>query len=722
MGNTASVQSSNDNYSTATNVPVGTIKKGYDVFEHGNWGNLLNNQWAHRNGKYDNDCNPTYKDANVGKNETLKYKDIINPQGRWRKGEHRGTWCTNFWGNKDCGNCELAKEDKDARDKAPGKLSSAKVPIGLKAYFKTGNASGNCDHGQWCCHGHNADIVGYNYGNYRDQSKWPKRMHNDVAIGCSGGWYKGGNEFETSLSKDVWNNNSKKSKECWVGPSTFRSNDDIVCIYGDVEPAAYCQMGDYVVSTDICKKQCEDTTIAPDKLGNGAKGKEYCRYALDRYCGTIPGEAYKKDAYGNIVKMGTGKYPLLDNPKCIEYCVGANTSNCHSNKRKVCTSRLGDWLTNDKLVDYCKSYWFNNLDKPFMSNAYKKELMNSSSPQNVMSEKGLGKLCDAEGTNVDDMWCKEMKKAYCTANDANMLTDKCYEFCADPDNADQCDDYVKNMCRTRLNIEDEEGMLKSPPGSKNSYGSWCGCMMTDAFYRKARDAKLARFDELGYDIRGETDLSPECEYPYCKEGAIKTKSQQGRLTNDECKDCVQTMLTSLDNSTFVNSDVQQAAKSNCGKIIDRSKIPVLPPGVYNMKATDKKYRLDSDKTYCAYDNEEVLQKDLDQHYNNLYKTIEEWPTSEYVERKNPCNPLPKPSAFSSSSVLSAFSKAPEERNEEENGIVSGISIAIIFGIALLIIGVVLVWAKKNKRWPFSDKVDSSVQQSVFGRRRYRRSH
>ncbi len=710
MGNTPPKPQGEIDFGETTNVPSGTIKRGFNVYQHGNFTGLkkpedvINRSNSECRGD-GNSCDSNMYGKPI-RNPTIK--DIFRSDEKVNDGFHRDKCCVKLsWGRwvEDCGNCEFKGShggyDSDAK---PGWISGFKVPVGMYLKASGESAEGRC--------GGPKTYVGWGYGSGGGDKKLP----DDVAVGCSGGWDYGQNEWAKTTNdykfKNV-SNKDTKTNECWVGVSPPNYQDRIGCTQAGVYNPTFCQMGDYVVSTDRCQDYCKDLTIAPNKRGEGAKGNEYCRNALDRYCGTVPGEAYKRDAKGNLVKMGSGKYPLFDNEKCIEYCVGANTDNCHKIKRKVCTERLEDWVTNDKLVDYCKSYWFNNLDKPFMSNAYKKTLMDTASPQNIMSEKGLGRLCDAEGTNVDDMWCKEMKKAYCTANDANMLTDKCYEFCADPDNADQCDDYVKNMCRTRLNIEDEEGMLQSPPGSKNSYGSWCGCMMTDSFYRKARDEKLARFDELGYDIRGETDLSPECEYPYCKEGAIKTKSQQGRLTNDECKDCVQTMLTSLNNATFVNSDVQQASTSNCGKIIDRSKVPVLPPGVYNMKATDKKYRLDSDKTYCAYANEEDVQKDLEQHYNNLYKTIEEWPTSEYVERPNPCKPLPKPSAISRSSVLANITPLEDLPEEEQAGYGFLITFLSISFILLIVFG--LVWAKKNKRGPFSDS-------SQFGRRRYRRSH
>lgn len=686
-----------------TNVPEGTIKKGFNVYSERDFKGLLD-----PNVKIDRDNS---KCAGNGKNcdgGLFRNADVFTADGKLNNGKHRDKCCVTykpFQGHvKDCNNCEFKGDgfgfDSDAK---PGFISGFKVPVGmyLTAYGESQEAgcSGPKTFVGW---GHDTEKSLSNVWPYVkiDEKNEAKKLPDDMAVGCSGGWDMGQNQWTTTTNNFKFKNvpnSDVETNECWTGVNPPAYEDRIGCTEAGVLPKIFCQMGDYVVSTDLCQKECDGVTIGSNKTGGGGKGKDFCRFALDRYCGVVPGEAYKRDSKGNLVTMKDGYYPLFDEDKCIEYCVGSDTDDCHKIKRKVCTSNLEDWKTNPKLVTYCKSYWSNNLDKPFMTNAYKSILTDSSNDQNIMTEKGLGKLCDAKGTNVDESWCQEMKKLYCTASDDNMLTDECYEFCAHPANADQCDDYVKGMCRNRLNVTNEDDMLKQSPHSIHNIGSWCGCMMGSDFYRQARNEKLKRFDELGYDIRGETDLTPECEYPFCKEGAIKTSSQQGRLDNKECKDCVQTMLTSLNSSTFVNSDINQQALSQCGKIIDRSEVEHLAPGLYNMKSTNEKYKVDSDKTYCKYGSEEVFQEDLEKNFKGIVKDFNDWPTSEYVQDNSPCA-VGKPFVASRSSLLAGVKPFEEMTPEEQGGYGFLIAFAII--AFLVSIGVAVVVSKKSSKRGF----------------------
>ena len=214
---------------------------------------------------------------------------------------------------------------------------------------------------------------------------------------------------------------------------------------------------------------------------------------------------------------------------------------------------------------------------------------------------GCGKLCMGDGTDVDDRWCKYRTLEYCTSSDDLMLTEECYQFCADAENGDLCDNYLQGengLCK-RLNVKTEEDLKKSVGETGRNVSDWCGCMMPTTFYEKHRDTMLKAFDDEGYNIKGQIDLQPECMYPLCKQGSIKTKSQQSRLDNGECTDCVQMMLNKFESPGDINATVAAKQEMSCENIEKKIPDPLIP-GYYNLKPSNTKIRVFADKSYCIY--------------------------------------------------------------------------------------------------------------------------
>ena len=255
-----------------------------------------------------------------------------------------------------------------------------------------------------------------------------------------------------------------------------------------------------------------------------------------------------------------------------------------------------------------KEYWQKNVDRVSMNKACRAELLNEEGEQNIWSGNGCGKLCRGEGTDVDTDWCNTIKAEYCRKNDKNMLTDDCYEFCSK--NPDLCDDYLggeRGMC-SRLGIKTQEDLEKPVEGTLKNISDWCGCMMPRSFYEKYAKEIDAKFNEYGYSILSQIDLSPECMYPKCKQGSIMTKSQYNRKKEGMCIDCVQIMLQNLDGS-FINNDFVSEQGAGCGEI---KKMDLLP-GVYNVTGIDKYIRVFDDKSYCEYPDAKSREDDKKNH-------------------------------------------------------------------------------------------------------------
>ena len=253
-----------------------------------------------------------------------------------------------------------------------------------------------------------------------------------------------------------------------------------------------------------------------------------------------------------------------------------------------------------------------------MDKICKDELLDKNGNQNIFSGKGCGRLCMGEGTDVDSDWCKSKKAEFCRKSDENMLTDDCYDFCSG--HPDLCDDYLsgdRGMC-SRLNIKNQEDLDKPVEGTLKKISDWCGCMMPRSFYQDYANNIDKKFNEVGYSILGQIDVSPECMYPMCKQGSIMTFNQDRRKREGMCTDCVQIMLQSLQGS-FVNSNIASEQSASCGNV----KQTFLLPGIYNATSLNKYIRVFDDKSYCVYPDEES--RDADVHDHSEISNISEIP-------------------------------------------------------------------------------------------------
>lgn len=607
MGSEYSIDKSGDFYSDDSNVPLKSIKKSYDVYTGRDWTNPLHAEER---------LGVSPKGGNLCNHGTILAKDLFTPNGKTRKGKHRDLWCRNYKilgiNNVDCGDCDFYPQD---RDPSPDRyLTSVKVPVGQKLTITTGTAGTNskeetttCDFGVT----DNTDRI--KWGGWSDfKGVLPDRLPEDVATGCSSGAYLGKGQYaETTNNYQIKHtpnqNDDTKSNKCFIGVKSLKKPGLSVCIDSDVDWDTFCQLGDNVETNLTCKQMCQDCK-------NGKCSKKSCEYALERLCSKKKGDPLKRDYNKPNDTAGAVTNSLTDYMKtdkqCQDFCGTARDPYCKNVKNDLCSDSK-DFLKYQWLPEYCKAWWQDNNDITAMNNSCRDTLLDKNSGQDIFSGKGCGALCLGDGLDVNKNWCRDRKLEYCTKSDENMLTNNCWKFCSEPENAGLCDNYLdgnrNGMCN-RLGIKTEEDLRKPVEGTNRQLSDWCGCTMPTAFYEKIGNDKIKAFQDFGYAVNGSIDYSPECSFPLCKIGSIKTNPQQERLANQECTDCVQIMLNNVSIGTNIDSDFAAEQEMNCPRIVKKEEPEPepLPPGFYNMNNT--RIQVFDDKSYCTYKTEEDFVK------------------------------------------------------------------------------------------------------------------
>lgn len=571
-------------------VPAETIRRGYDTYTKADYSNMI---------KADVPLGGGDSKAESCGHTKVPARKIFTTDGKLHKGEHRYLDCGLTCG----GNCDFYP--KSIKDIPKGPLHGARVPVGSRLTLKAGTANNDSDPSKFTCYhdSQNSEEIAWNKGSQTGLHE--PRLPEGVATGCAGGGNLVKNQFvKTSDSTKIKNDSSRPdfmTDSCYIGNSNLQNKHETLCLESNIDYPAFCQLGDYILTNPTCQNECNF------KQGESPSNKKYCDYAYERICKKRIGDPIKRDKDGNIVKA-TRDY-LKDDSRCTRYCEDASSSRCKDIKNSVCTRDVNDWRKeNSWIPGYCRQYWQSNIDRNEIDKVCRDDLLEEGGKYNVFSGKGCGMLCMGEGTDVDTDYCKSIKKDFCRKSDANMLTDDCFEFCTTY--PDLCDDYLSGtngMC-SRLGITTEEDLEKPVEGTQHKYSDWCGCMMPRQFYNDYANSIADKFQEQGYDvlIKAQTDQSPECMYPQCKQGSIMRKSQQQRKINGLCTDCVQIMLQSL-NGSFVDSNIVSEQSANCGNI----KQSFLLPGAYKVADIDKYIRVFDDKRYCSYPDRDSLLEDTE---------------------------------------------------------------------------------------------------------------
>lgn len=594
-----------DAYKYSTDIPHKSIKKGYDVFTGSGFTNIINpGSWV---GGYngwpicDHPRNPLNK--------------ILTVDNETKKGLHRDLWCRKYGiFGRDCGDCDFGGQgSSDARK--DWIIRGLKVPIGVDVSITEGNAGTNsktettrCNHFSGTS---NSDVIGYGIGDFEKITT--QRLPDDVATGCSSGTNKKPNEFVKTYNnykiQNNWRDPNSKSDECWVGVDQTKTWPNSVCVTGKLHLGSYCQLGDNIINDIRCKNVCKGCLSGRCSKNLGKGDGKGCEYAFERLCKKKKGYPLKRDPITEQIIYSNEDY--IRSPECMEFCGSANDPKCRNVKNELC-SDTSEWMSVSWLPEYCKSWWSENKDIQVMNDICGDKLIDRNSEQNVFSREGCGKLCLGDGLDVDKNWCREKKLQYCTKDDENMLSKECWKFCSEPENAGLCDGYLdgnKGGFCGRLGVKTQDDLKKKIPGTDRQISDWCGCMMPTKFYQDIGEKKLRDFKAYGYAVNGSVDFSPECSFPLCKIGSVKTNAQQERLKNGECTDCVQIMLNKMTGNNILNSDFVKNQDMNCERIqnINTEETEPLPSGIYDLEG--KKIKVYSDNSYCEYKNEEEFIKD-----------------------------------------------------------------------------------------------------------------
>lgn len=420
-----------------------------------------------------------------------------------------------------------------------GQISSAKVPIG---------GYGQIVRDQ--CGGRVSNSIYYG-GKGANNSSFPQRMSDFISTECSGGseYSNVYNEYTKTTKNIKNNNNGDESNQCFIGIPQVEVNDGERCLVGGVHYPSFCQLGDYINTQEKCQDHCKGTRSL-DPL------KTFCHYAKDRLCGKQVGDQLKKNGFDVILKSDRN---YIREPICTDYCGGPGETSsgiCKSHKRDYCTRRE-NW---PDAGEYCYDYWKANFNTSEMNDACKDKLELSSSPENITTGKGCGKLCEGEGLDINESYCNMRRLGYCTANKNNMETNYCFNFCKD--HPDLCETYLNEYCKGK---EDKLDQKVGVEGKKVS--DYCGCFLGTDYYDKYKDEIFKQFQQGGYKIEGVSNIrsEPECIFPECKSGSILTSDQRNNIPN--CgTNCVQVMLNDFNNAQ-VNGDYLASQSANCTNIV-----------------------------------------------------------------------------------------------------------------------------------------------------------
>ena len=488
---------------TQSAVPSGTIRKSYDLY-----------------------ANPNFEGTPLSTGRLSNGAILTNIDGKTYKDLHTGP------PERVCAICSTKIR--------PGITDSLRVPIGAWA----ATFDGSCNTGRLL------EAVRWG-GDKWSGGDFPERLNDDTATNCAGGSLYSYNEYPTrdSTYRFERNNNSKTNK-CFIGTANSRENDEENCITAGIHYPTFCQLGDNVEFDFNCRAQCTSSRANDGK-------NNYCNFALDRVCGKTTKDYIRKNPLNTKLLSDRN---WIKEPICQNYCGNAEQDYgalCNSHKSNFCKTR-DLWDSDSETQQYCYDYWQKNKNINEVNQTCENDLLSSDNSKNITSGEKCGFLCRGEGLDFDESYCKTKRKEFCQ-KDNNMFTKYCFNFCKDE--PDLCEEHLQNICPSKANELDN---LVNDTGKKIS--DWCGCMMGTQFYQDYRDSTFKAFKDAGFNIEGASNVrtDPECIFPQCKAGAVRTSDQQENVKNC-AQDCLQFMLNDFSEAD-ITGDFFAEQEANCDKI------------------------------------------------------------------------------------------------------------------------------------------------------------
>ena len=451
--------------------------------------------------------------SKAGRNLSKEYD--INKIGELYQDEHTRKKCV----TETKGLIKKFRQRRGSRRRSRGKLNNTKQVCSTVGDFYKGEVP----LGSWaevydnlCYSGNPLYTIKYN-----PKDKADERLSDQIATDCSG--------------KNTTNPN------CILTNSPDSNSGKENCFVSGIQYPVFCQLGDYVASTQKCVDQC-----SPFK---GTDSQNYCTYALDRLCSKKMGDPLKRDANGEIVFSGKN---WIRQDICTNYCGGPETISspqCQENKASYCkrpTSFPG-------AEDYCRTLWENVPNFDNMNEACASKLTDINNEENITSGKGCAKLCPGLGQDVNSQWCNEKRSEYCSKGD-NIFTKYCYDFCKE--NGDQCG-ILFEKCKSKI---DELGNFINSD-SDLTFANFCSCFMDQPFYNNYKNTIEKNILERGFAITQPTivdpnNSQPECIYPTCNSKAIMTSFQKQNKNNCDTN-CLNTIYK--DYSILQDTDLLKCA-------------------------------------------------------------------------------------------------------------------------------------------------------------------
>lgn len=511
-------------------IPDGTIRKTWDMYEHGGFGGT--------------NLGAKNKVNTAGVQNTAGFidgaMDSPFPSGTFFK---KDGFPYSGWGFCDCNGIN---PKCDTSCPVRGRLSSYKLPIG--AWARTYRDLNTCNERP-------GEYAMWGAGKFGAK---PEQLPDDISTHCSGGANLGYNQTLP---------NTPEGNSCVYG-GNMSTGDDERCFISGIQYPVFCQLGDYIETQSECRNQCQDVTSTDSVID-----RNYCNYAYDRLCSKQVGDPLKNDDDGNPI-LSDKNY--ITESTCQGYCGGPGTSpvdmssTCRQSKIDYCSKPGQDWGISTDRLDYCKDFWGSpgNFNSNQINTACGAELIDPTGNQNIFTINGCSNICAGGGGDIDTTYCDGKRLEYCQGTKADgspaLFSPECFSFCVgDPD---RCEASLRNVCKTKIkevvpNIDtvgyepSEEDLEKIKTLLKTTVDSqgrplerYCGCLLPEAVYTAYIDSVAEQFENAGYSMEqlqsGQLSGAPECIFPNCRDG-LKTASQAANTTNGTCGTCVQNILLDL---------------------------------------------------------------------------------------------------------------------------------------------------------------------------------
>lgn len=371
------------------------------------------------------------------------------------------------------------------------------------------------------------------------------------------------------------------NNDCWIGV-VFKDpiQPEKGCFKSGIHYGSYCQLGENIF-TDTCQTAgaCLESTTFP----KDPKDDTYCEHAIRRVCNKGTLDNCSKDTK-------CSKNWFMEN-ECKNYC-GPTPEQYNENCIDTAQRHCGDpeFFKNNK--DYCKKVWtraseLNKFNPTYVDNLFKTEINNENLEQNnvmyyIKDNKkvldGVANLC-SPGNEINKNYCMDKKKKFCMAGD-NMKLKECLDYAKDATVVTKVDSKVYSkdelvrflqdgICKDVQNHDDMDEEIVDPftNSSHAKLGNYCGCVMNDKFYDQY-------FQDVKANIKTTGSFEDKnCFYPYCDQEAPGLNTQA-------CPDCVQNIISNIDESTFDDTTININQDGSCkiSKNVDPKPDPKPKPG------------------------------------------------------------------------------------------------------------------------------------------------